>query len=462
MENELERQDIREMGHAAVEWAARYYESLRERRVTRITTSAEVRGMLDAALPATGCGFGELMETVDRVVAEFSRHNAHPRFFGYVASPGAAVASAASLIQAALNINVTGWRSGPVATEMEKVVVRWLGEMIGYRPGMGLLVSGGSMANLCGLAAARESRGKGAVYCTEETHFSVKKGVRLLGMGPLRVVPVDAGQRMDVGELARMVREDRAAGLAPGVVIASAGTAGTGAVDPLVEIAQVAREEGLWFHADGAYGALAAMAGSVKELFAGLGEADSVSLDPHKWLYLPVGTGCVMYRDAASARAAFSESAEYIRVVGLEDDEAFAFWDYGPELSRPFRALPLWMLVRSVGVESLRAAIEENLACARYFGELAAGCAEVEMLCPVGLSIFCFRYRPAGFAGDLDALNERVMVRLQREGSSYVSNTRVGGAFALRGCVLNYRTRREDMKRLLEDVLAVGRAVLAR
>jgi aromatic-L-amino-acid/L-tryptophan decarboxylase len=256
------------------------------------------------------------------------------------------------------------------------------------------------------------------------------------------------------------VREDRAAGLAPAAVVASAGTAGTGAVDRMDEIARVCRSEGLWLHADGAYGALAALAPSARDLFAGLGEADSVSLDPHKWLYLPVGIGCVLYRDAGTARAAFGETADYIKVVGMEDDEAFAYWDYGPELSRPFRALPLWMLIRSVGVNALAGAIEENMACARYFADLVACTADVEMLCPVGLSIFCFRYRPRGFEGDLDTLNEKVMLRLQQAGSSYVSNTSVNGRFALRGCVLNFRTTRRDMEVLLEDVREAGRSVL--
>jgi glutamate/tyrosine decarboxylase-like PLP-dependent enzyme len=461
MGNRLEDQDLRAMGHAAVDWAANYCDGLRDRPLVRRMTAAEVRGLLDRELPDEGCEFGELMRTVDDVVREFSRHNGHPRFFGYVASPGIAVATAASVIEAAMNVNVTSWRSGAVAAELEKLTVAWLRQMIGYPDvGMGLLVSGGSMANLCGLAAARSAKGNGAVYASQETHFSVKKAARLLAMGPVRLVPLDAKLRMDVVALERMVREDRAAGLAPAVVVASAGTAGTGAVDRLDEIARVCRSEGLWLHADGAYGALAAMAPSVSQLFAGLGEADSVSLDPHKWLYLPVGIGCVLYRDAGTARAAFGETADYIKVVGMEQDEAFAYWDYGPELSRPFRALPLWMLIRSVGVNALAGAIEENMACARYFADLVACTEDVEMLCPVGLSIFCFRYRPRGFAGDLDALNEKVMLRLQRGGSSYVSNTSVNGRFTLRGCVLNYRTTRRDMEVLLEDVREAGRSVL--
>jgi aromatic-L-amino-acid decarboxylase len=461
MGNRLDDQDLRAMGHAAVDWAAAYCDGLRDRPLVRRMTAAEVRGQFDGKLPDEGCEFGELMQMVDGVVAEYSRHNGHPRFFGYVASPGVAVATAASVIAATMNVNVTSWRSGSVAAELEKLTVGWLREMIGYpAEGMGLLVSGGSMANLCGLAAARSAKGNGAVYASQETHFSVKKAARLLAMGPVRLVPLDAELRIDVPELERMVREDRAAGLAPAVVVASAGTAGTGAVDRMDEIAWVCRSEGLWMHADGAYGALAAMAPSARDLFAGLGEADSVSLDPHKWLYLPVGIGCVLYRDAGAARAAFGETADYIKVVGLEQDEAFAYWDYGPELSRPFRALPLWMLIRSLGVRALAEAIEENMACARYFAELVGKSDDLEMLCPVGLSIFCFQYRPRGFGGDLDALNEKVMLRLQKGGSSYVSNTSVRGRFALRGCVLNYRTTRRDMEVLLEDVREAGRSVL--
>jgi glutamate/tyrosine decarboxylase-like PLP-dependent enzyme len=257
---------------------------------------------------------------------------------------------------------------------------------------------------------------------------------------------------MDVADLDRQVREDRAAGYLPFCVVASAGTAGTGAVDPIGGIAEVARAHNLWLHVDGAYGGFSALAPSARGFFERIGDADSVALDPHKWLYLPVGCGCVLYRDAATARAAFSENADYTRVVGLEDDEAFAFWDYGPELSRPFRALDLWLVLKSAGTRAIGEAIEENIACAKYFAELVRATDDFEMLAPVDLSIFCFRYRPRGFNGDLDALNERIMLEVQRGGSSYVSNTRVRGVFALRGCVLNYRTTRRDMEILLEDV----------
>jgi len=448
------------MGAKALDWVADYYDSLRDRPLVRPSTSAELRARLAEPVPQGPCAFDCLMRTMDEIVAGFSRHNAHPRFFGYVSSPGAPVATVATMIAAAMNINLTSWRSAPAAAELELLTVNWIKEVVGYpSESLGVLVSGGSMANLAALAAARAVKGNGLVYVSEETHFSLRKAARLLGM-PVRTVPVKDRLELDIEGLERALREDRVAGRSPVCVVATAGSAGTGAFDTLGQIAAIARREGLWLHVDGAYGGFAALAPSARALFAEIGEADSVSLDPHKWLYLPVGCGCILYKDPAAARSAFSDNAEFTRVVGLEQDEAFAFWDYGPELSRPFRALPLWMLMKSVGVRAIAEAIEENLACARYFEELVRASEDFEMLVPVGLSIFCFRYRPPGFEGDLDALNERVMIALQRGGSSYLSNARVHGKFALRGCVLNYRTSRRDMEVLLDDLRVAGRRSL--
>jgi len=276
----------------------------------------------------------------------------------------------------------------------------------------------------------------------------------MLGIGTsnVRSVRTNDRQQMDLDHLVQLVREDRAAGHVPFCVVAAAGTVASGAVDPIAAIARFARGENLWLHVDGAYGGFAALAPDARSLFDGIAEADSVALDPHKWLYLPMGTGCVLYRDPETARAAFRSDAEYTRVMGLEHYEAFVYWDYGPDLSRPFRAFDLWLLVKSVGARALGEAIAENIACAKYFEELVQASDDFEMLAPVELSIFCFRYRPRGFTGDLDKLNEGVMLALQRAGSSYVSNARIGGNFALRGCVLNYRTTRRDMEILLEDV----------
>jgi aromatic-L-amino-acid/L-tryptophan decarboxylase len=344
-------------------------------------------------------------------------------------------------------------------------------------------VSGGSMANFSALAAARSIKAPTSVaaggmrslaqdmriYMSEEGHHSITKAARLLGIGDnnVRIVPVDDRFRIDVGALNLKVEEDLSAGHLPFFVVANAGSVSTGAFDSLGEVADVARAHNLWMHIDASYGGFAAMARSARHLFDRIEEADSISLDPHKWLYLPIDCGCVLYRDKAAARAAFSQDAEYTRVLEREPDEAFAFWDYGPELSRRFRALKVWMMFKNVGTRALGEAIEKNIACAKYFARLVEASGDFEMLAPVELSIFCFRYVPRVVKRELesasparaeeinqwlDRFNERVMIELQRGGSAYLSNARVRGRFSLRGCAINYRTTERDMEILLEEV----------
>jgi glutamate/tyrosine decarboxylase-like PLP-dependent enzyme len=352
---------------------------------------------------------------------------------------------------------------------LERVTVNWLKEILGYPADAGgLLVSGGSMANFAAMAAARSAKAPGDVvrdgvaaagrrmcaYVSSEGHFSISKAAGMLGLGECNVRQVRTNDRLeiDIADLERLVRKDRAAGHLPFFLAGNAGTTATGAFDPIGEMAEFAQNNNLWFHVDAAYGGFAALARSRRHLFARIGEADSVALDPHKWLYLSMGCGCVLYKDPLAAYAAFRHDAEYTRTIGLERDEAFAFWNYGPELSRPFRALDLWLLLKHVGTRRLGEAIEENIACAEYLQELVNAADDFEMLAPLGLSIFCFRHLPRGWSGDLDEWNERVLTQLQRGGSSYLSNARVGGKFALRGCVLNYRTTRRDVEILLDDV----------
>jgi glutamate/tyrosine decarboxylase-like PLP-dependent enzyme len=393
--------------------------------------------------------------------------------FGYITSAGTPLSALGSMIESAFNFNVTCWRSGPAATELELVTVNWLKEMLGYpASAAGILVSGGSTANFAALAAARSAKagvnvvqeGVAAVgrpmciYVSEEGHFSVRKAAGMLGIGAanVRAVKTNARLEIDLDELDRLVREDQAAGRLPFCVVANAGSAATGAFDPIGRLADYAQGHNLWLHVDAGYGGFACLTPETRPLFERIAEADSVSLDPHKWLYLPVGCGCVLYKDPDTAVAAFGENAEYTRAIGLEADESFAFWDYGPELSRPFRALNLWLLVKYMGAQQLGAAIAENIACARRLEELVIAANDFELLCPRGLSIVCFRYRPAGFAGDLNGLNERILVNLQRGGSSYVSNAQVGAAFALRACVVNHRTTMRDMEILVEDTRRAG------
>jgi len=466
-------QEFRSMADAAVDFLADYFDRLETRPVLVPTTSRAIRGRIDEPLPMAGADLGALLDTVRNVISEYSRHSGHPRMFGYVASPGTAITAIGNMIAAAMNINVTAWRSAPSGTDLERLTIDWLKEMLGYpAPAGGLLTSGGSMANFAALGAARSAKAGANVvrdgvaaagrrmclYVSEESHFSMAKAAGMLGLGEsnVRAVKTDERLHIDLADLERLVAADLAAGHLPFCVVANAGTTATGAFDPLAEVADFAHRHNLWMHVDAAYGGFAALAPSARHFFAGIEEADSVTLDPHKWLYLPVGCGCVLYKDPDAARAAFSHGADYTRPIGLEHDEAFAFWDYGPELTRPFRALDLWLLIKFAGAGRLGKAVEENIACAKYFEELVKASDDFEMLAPVELSVFCFHYVPKGFTGDLDVFNERLLVTLQRAGSTYLSNARVRGRFALRGCVLNYRTTKADMERVLEDVRAAA------
>lgn len=468
---------VRAIGGIFTEWMARYYEALPGRPVSPAAAAGTIRELLDEPLPQSGTGPERLLEIFDQVIVANSRHNGHPRMFGYVASPGTAAAAFADLLASTLNANVTAWRSAPAAATVEQVAVNWVKEMLGYpRRGAGLFVSGGSMANFAGLAAARSARlpdvvqtGLAArkplrIYVSNEGHFSVSKAAALLGIGKENVQTVKTGAdfRIDLQDLEKLIEEDRAAGRLPCCVVANAGTVASGAFDPIDELAAIAHRYGMWLHVDGAYGGFAVLAPSARPLFRGIELADSVALDPHKWLYLSMGCGCVLYRDAESAERAFAHEAEYTRPVGLEAEEAFVFWDFGPELSRRFRALAVWFQIKCVGAQALAAAVERNIECARHLEGLIRTSPDFELLAPVPLSIVCFRYRPAGFDGDLNAFNERLLVELQRQGHSYVSNARLKGRFALRACVLNYRTAKSDMEILVDDVRRAARSVLAR
>lgn len=484
---DLTDEEIRRLGNEAVKLISEYYGSIRDIPIYPGATSQQLRENLNERLPENGEDFSRLFEIFRDVIAPMSRHNGHPRFFGYISSPGTALTAFADLLASALNANVTSWRSAPGSTEIERITINWIKQILNYdENAVGLFTSGGSMANFAGLAAALFSKAPanlindGAralekrmrIYMSEEGHFSMTKAAGLLGLGRSSVQKIRVNQnfQIDIDDLVRKIEEDLSNGHQPFCVVANAGTVSTGAFDSLAEIAEIAKRYALWFHIDASYGGFAALAPSKKHLFEDISEADSISLDPHKWLYLPIDCGCVLYRDAATARAAFSHNAEYIRVVG-ENIEEFAFWDYTPELSRRFRALKVWMMLKGVGTKALGEAIEQNINCAKYLESLVETSRDFEMLAPVELSIFCFRYVPPDLRKELltadldrteqinrelDALNERIMVKLQRDGSSYLSNAVAKGRFALRGCVINYRTTKKDMELLLEDIRRVA------
>jgi len=462
---------LQEISAEATKLISEYLTTIAERPVRAENYAGKTTQSIDAELSAEGLPLDQLLAEC-RTIMDLSRHNGHPRFFGYVASPSTPIGAYGDLIASALNANITCWRSGPAGTELERLIVGWLGSLIGYdQQAKGLLTSGGSMANMIALLIANRRKSgadtsrKGlwnsgppmTIYASEEVHLSIPKAADILGFGrdQVRVITCDERQRMRVDVLASRIEADLREGLRPFCVVGSAGTVNTGVIDPLNDIAQIATEFGLWFHVDGAYGAPGVLDGGKKDLFAGLERADSVSLDPHKWLYVPVDAGCLLFRDAGTAMGAFStEDADYIKTHGYSDEEAFAFWDYGVELSRRFRALKVWLTLQYYGTRRIAEAIAEDIALAAYLGELVSNADDFELLAPVELSICCFRYVPrAGMSdAELNQLNERIMALVQKGGRAYVSNATVKGRFALRACITNFRTTKADIEKTIEAI----------
>ncbi|HEX8457695.1 MAG TPA: aminotransferase class I/II-fold pyridoxal phosphate-dependent enzyme [Pyrinomonadaceae bacterium] len=482
---------VAELAARAVALVSEYFRDVSAAPVLRYTGATELAAQFDAPLPVAPGALEELFADCRRIF-EGSRHSGHPRFFGYVASPATPIGAFADLIASALNQNVPAWRSAPTATHVEHTVIRWLAALIGYGgDARGLLTSGGSMANLNALYVAHRTKARGdvsrkglwrearpaTVYVSDQAHMSIAKAAGILGLGreQVRVVESDENFRMDVRRLRAAVERDLRDNFEPCCVVASAGTVNTGAIDPLATVAAVAREYDLWFHVDGAYGALAAVDASKRARFAGLDAADSVALDPHKWLYTPVDCGCLLFRDAARVRAAWAESeADYIKIFEERTDESYAFFDYGVELSRRFRALKIWMLLRYYGAQKIVNAIADDNTLADYFGARVRASEDFELLAPVELSICCFRYVPTAARARLDSvdaleraraeaevneLNERIMRAVQRGGRAYVSNASLRGRFALRACIVNFRTTRRDIDATLDIIRETAREV---
>jgi aromatic-L-amino-acid/L-tryptophan decarboxylase len=441
-----------------------YLASLEERPSFPNVTGSDTEAFFSKPLQEHGIGVAALDDL--RQVIDGTRA-CGPRFFGYVLGSGEPIAAAADLLASVLNQNVTAWRSGPSAATLERVVVGWLAEAIGCAGFTGSLTGGGSPANLMGLAMAREdvlraneTGERGTIYASEQVHMSIPKAVALLGIGRkyLRLIACDEQFRIRTDLLRKEIERDANRGLTPIAIVGSAGTVATGSIDPLPELAEIARDCGAWFHVDGAYGALAAIAEPAK--FAGLNQADSLSLDPHKWLYQPLDCGCLLYRDASAARRAFSHTGDYAKSLIDDPVEGFVFFEETMELSRRFRAQKLWLSLRYHGLANFREAIRNDLAHAQYLAELIHKEPELELLASVPLSAVCFRYVPRS-GGDSDALNQNILQRIVRRGKVFLSNASIHGRFSLRACIVNHRTTRRDIEQVVSEVLEVGRELSA-
>jgi len=433
-------------------------------------TGAESKELFAQPLPEQGMGASALDQLPS--VIDGSRPPS-PRFFGYVLGSGEPIAAAADLLASVLNQNATAWRSGPAAACIEQLVTGWLAQAVSCPEFRGILTGGGSSANLTALAMARESRlpaneqgvqALGTVYASEQVHMSIPKAIALLGIGTdqLRLIACDDNFRIRVDLLEEAVEKDVLAGKTPIAIVGSAGTVATGSIDCLREIAAVASHAGAWFHIDGAYGALAAIARPA--LFDGMDLADSISLDPHKWLYQPLDCGCLLFRDQSQARKTFSFTGDYAKSLLENPVENFAFFEESVELSRRFRALKLWLSIRYHGMANFRKQIENDFDCAGHLASLIEANADVALLAPVPLSAVCFRYAPRAAAlsdAELDELNLQAVTRIQRRGRVYISNATIHGRFALRACLVNHRSTRADVEAVIDEVLTVGKEFLA-
>ena len=470
--NPLQRspEEYRDAFQRVVDLSLGLLAELNDRPCFPTITGEEARTRFAQSLPEQGMGVAALDDL--RSVIDASRLP-NPRFFGYVLGSGEPIAAAADLLASVLNQNVTAWRSGPSAAVIEQVVIDWLAQAIGCSGFVGSLTGGGSAANLMGLAMAREVRApanesgvdhSGTVYASEQVHMSIPKAVALLGIGRrhLRLIPCDGYFRIHVELLRQAIHDDVRAGMIPIAIVGTAGTVATGSIDPLVELAAIAKSCGAWFHVDGAFGALAAIARP--DLFEGIALADSISLDPHKWLYQPLDCGCLLYRDRAAARKTFSFTGDYAKSLLEDPIESFAFFEETLELSRRFRALKLWLSLRYHGLSAFRRQIQNDLEMVSHLTRLINTAPDLEVFAPVPLSAVCFRFSPKSHALDstqLDALNLKILNRVQRRGRVFISNATIHEQFALRACIVNHRTTPADVEAVVEEVVTVGHAILS-
>lgn len=424
-------------------------------------------------------------QTPEAAYADFQRDvlpyvtgNTHPRFWAWVMSTGTPIGVLAEMLAATANPNVGG--ASHSGNEVEKQVIEWCKAMLGYSTeASGLLVSGGSMANLVGLTVARNMHsnidmrkdGVGALpqrlmlYTSVEAHSSVQKAVELLGLGSdsIHFIPADANFQIDIDALEAAIREDRDAGLKPWCIVGNAGTINTAAFDDLNRLADIAAREGMWYHVDGAFGALAALAPDLRPLTAGMERADSLAFDLHKWFGAPMEVGCALVRNADLHYRAFTLTPSYL-AHGERGIAAGKTWfsDYGIQLSRGFRALKVWMMIKTEGIDKYGRIIQQNVDQTHYLESLVNAAPELELLAPVSLNVVCFRFRSAGIDEEtLNALNAELLIRLQESGAAIVTATMLNGKRAIRMCNVNHRSRREDFDLLVREVIRFGKEVRA-
>ena len=478
---EISKSDFQKIGYKLIDTLAEFYNTIREYPVTRGETPTQIQTFLGtASLPENGTAAPELFSKTSDLLLNHSLFNGHPKFLGYITSSPTPVGALADMLASAVNPNVGANILSPMATAIEKQTVRWLAEFIGVSSEYGgILVSGGNVANFTAFLAARTAKapkslkeagllntpGEMTIYCSKTTHTWIEKAAQLFGHGAnaIRWIPTDGDNRMNTKILSQTINDDLKSGKKPFLVVGNAGDVSTGVVDDLSDIATICKTHDLWFHIDGAYGIPAAVVPAFKNLFKGINDADSIALDPHKWLYAPLEAGCTLVKNPQHLTDTYSAHPVYYNFENAADEPSLNFYEYGLQNSRGFRALKVWMALQHVGKNGYIEMIGEDIRLSQLLFEEAKKHPELEAVTQ-SLSITTLRYVPSQNADEsyLNKLNETLLNDLQRGGQVFLSNAVVGEKYCLRGCIVNFRTSEKDIHEIVEIIVQEGRKVHAR
>lgn len=480
---DISKEEFQKLGYQLVDKISNFIDSINQKAVTTLKAPSELQQLLgDQPLPNNGTSPEELLNKTTELLINNSLFNGHPKFLGYITSSAAPLGALADLLASSINPNVGSQILSPIATEIEKQTVKWLSEFIGVPSTYGgLLVSGGNMANFTGFLAARTAKApKGikengisnskeilTVYCSKSTHTWIEKAAILFGLGTnaIRWIDVTVENKMDIEILEKTIVKDLAKDCIPLMIIGTAGDVSTGTVDDLAELSRISKKYNLWFHIDGAYGVPAAVLPSLKNVFNGIAEADSIALDPHKWLYSPLEAGCTLVKNPQHLIDTFSSHPEYYNFNNIEGETTQNYYEFGLQNSRGFRALKVWLTLQHIGRNGYQKLISKDIKLSKMLSMLAQNHSELEAITQ-NLSISTFRYIPKekidpieGKEKYLNKLNESLLNKLQNGGEVFLSNAIINQKYCLRACIVNFRTSKKDIKEIIDIIVREGRKV---